>query len=98
MSLDTYVKGTKCWFTDVQEGWISATLNTTDVAADGKVTMTFVDDNGKVRLRNTYGSMLQNTEWSAFDPMTIFLLIRTYLFLSYLATIGPCLLVHTRQG
>jgi hypothetical protein len=54
MSLDTYVKGTKCWFTDVQEGWISATLNTTDVAADGKVTMTFVDDNGKVCRRTIH--------------------------------------------
>lgn len=72
MSLDTYVKGTKCWFTDVQEGWISATLNTTDVAADGKVTMTFVDDNGKVHFRNTYGSLLRDIECPAFDPMTIF--------------------------
>ena len=54
MSLDAYVKGTKCWFTDVQEGWISAALSTKDVAADGKVTMVFVDDNGKVCLRNTW--------------------------------------------
>ncbi|KAF9107889.1 Myosin type-2 heavy chain 1 [Mortierella sp. AM989] len=46
MSLDTYVKGTKCWFTDINEGWISAALATKDVAAD-KVTMTFTDDNGK---------------------------------------------------
>lgn len=48
MSLDTYAKGTQCWFTDEKEGWISATLSTKDVAADGKVTLTFVDDNGKV--------------------------------------------------
>ncbi|KAF9937697.1 Myosin type-2 heavy chain 1 [Mortierella antarctica] len=47
MSLETYVKGTKCWFTDATEGWISAELTTKDVAADGKVTLTFVDDNGK---------------------------------------------------
>ncbi|KAF9438402.1 Myosin type-2 heavy chain 1 [Entomortierella beljakovae] len=47
MSLDTYVKGTKCWFTDINEGWISASLSNKDVAADGKVTMTFTDDNGK---------------------------------------------------
>ncbi|KAF9995281.1 Myosin type-2 heavy chain 1 [Entomortierella chlamydospora] len=47
MSLDTYVKGTNCWFTDINEGWISASLVTKDVAADGKVTMTFTDDNGK---------------------------------------------------
>ena len=49
MSLETYVKGTKCWFADDKEGWISATLSTKDMAADGKVTLTFVDDNGKVR-------------------------------------------------
>jgi hypothetical protein len=48
MSLDTYIKGTQCWFIDEREGWISATLSTKDVAADGKVTLTFVDDNGKV--------------------------------------------------
>ncbi|KAF9420455.1 Myosin type-2 heavy chain 1 [Podila epigama] len=47
MALDTYIKGTQCWFTDDKEGWISATLTTKDVAADGKVTMTFVDENGK---------------------------------------------------
>ena len=48
MSLDTYIKGTQCWFTDEKEGWISATLSTKDVAADGKVTLTFVDEHGKV--------------------------------------------------
>jgi len=48
MSLDTYVKGTQCWFTDDKEGWISATLTTKDVVADGKVTLTFADENGKV--------------------------------------------------
>lgn len=48
MSLDTYVKGTQCWFIDDKEGWISATLSTKDVAADGKVTLTFVDEHGKV--------------------------------------------------
>ncbi|KAF9579807.1 Myosin type-2 heavy chain 1 [Lunasporangiospora selenospora] len=47
MSLETYVKGTKCWFVDDKEGWISADLDTKEVAADGKVTMSFVDENGK---------------------------------------------------
>ncbi|KAF9925847.1 Myosin type-2 heavy chain 1 [Linnemannia zychae] len=47
MSLDTYVKGTQCWFTDEKEGWISATLSTKDVVADGKVTLTFIDETGK---------------------------------------------------
>jgi hypothetical protein len=50
MSLDTYVKGTKCWFTDEKEGWISASLTTKDVGVDGKVTITFTDDTGKVLL------------------------------------------------
>ncbi|KAF9895908.1 Myosin type-2 heavy chain 1, partial [Lobosporangium transversale] len=47
MSLETYVKGTKCWFTDEKEGWISAALTNKEVTADGKVTLTFQDDNGK---------------------------------------------------
>lgn len=48
MSLNTYVTGTRCWFTDDKEGWISADLSTKDVTDDGKVTMTFVDESGKV--------------------------------------------------
>jgi len=46
--LDSYVKGTKCWFTDEKEGWVSAEMNTKDVTADGKVTMNFTDESGKV--------------------------------------------------
>ncbi|KAG0240728.1 P-loop containing nucleoside triphosphate hydrolase protein [Mortierella sp. GBAus27b] len=46
MSLETYEKGTKCWFTDQTEGWVSASMLTKEVAADGKVTMTFSDDSG----------------------------------------------------
>ncbi|KAK3824514.1 MAG: P-loop containing nucleoside triphosphate hydrolase protein [Linnemannia gamsii] len=69
MSLDAYVKGTKCWFTDVQEGWISASLSTTDVAADGKVTMTFVDDNGKDHVFSSTLTKIEEANGANLPPM-----------------------------
>ncbi|KAF9561042.1 Myosin type-2 heavy chain 1 [Mortierella alpina] len=69
MSLDTYVKGTKCWFTDATEGWISATLTTKDVAADGKVTLTFVDDDGKDHVFSSTLAKIKETNNAELPPM-----------------------------
>ncbi|KAF9302869.1 Myosin type-2 heavy chain 1 [Mortierella antarctica] len=69
MSLETYVKGTKCWFTDVNEGWISAALTTKDVAADGKVTLTFVDDNGKDHVFSSTMAKIQEANNTNLPPM-----------------------------
>ncbi|KAF9079944.1 Myosin type-2 heavy chain 1, partial [Mortierella sp. AD031] len=69
MSLETYVKGTKCWFTDVQEGWISAALSTKDVAADGKVTLTFVDDNGKDHVFSSTLAKIEESNNANLPPM-----------------------------
>ncbi|KAG0201484.1 Myosin type-2 heavy chain 1 [Mortierella sp. GBA30] len=69
MSLDTYDKGTKCWFTDEKEGWISATLTTKDVTADGKVTLTFVDDNGKDHVFSSTLAKIKETSNAELPPM-----------------------------
>jgi myosin-5 len=47
-SLEVFTTGTKAWFTDEKEGWVSATL--TSKSADGDtIKLTFRDDNdGKV--------------------------------------------------
>ncbi|KAG0093543.1 Myosin type-2 heavy chain 1 [Podila epicladia] len=69
MSLETYVKGTKCWFTDDKEGWISAALITKDVAADGKVTLTFADDNGKDHVFSSTMAKIQEANNTNLPPM-----------------------------
>ncbi|KAF8930467.1 Myosin type-2 heavy chain 1 [Dissophora ornata] len=69
MSLETYVKGTQCWFTDDKEGWISATLSVNDVAADGKVTLTFVDDNGKDHVFSSTLAKIEELKSANLPPM-----------------------------
>ncbi|KAG0202034.1 Myosin type-2 heavy chain 1 [Mortierella sp. GBA30] len=69
MSLETYVKGTNCWFTDDKEGWISAALTTKDVAADGKVTLTFVDDNGKDHVYSSTLAKIEAENGANLPPM-----------------------------
>ncbi|KAF9181513.1 Myosin type-2 heavy chain 1 [Haplosporangium sp. Z 767] len=69
MSLDTYVKGTKCWFVDEREGWISADLVTKDVSADGKVTMTFVDENAKEHVFSSTLAKIKESNAAGLPPM-----------------------------
>ncbi|KAG0233319.1 Myosin type-2 heavy chain 1 [Actinomortierella wolfii] len=62
-TLDAYIKDTKCWFTDAKEGWISGTLTNKEITADGKVTLTFVDDNGKDQVfTSTLAKIQENSE------------------------------------
>ncbi|KAG0220502.1 P-loop containing nucleoside triphosphate hydrolase protein [Mortierella sp. GBAus27b] len=69
MSLNTYVTGTKCWFTDEQEGWISADLTTKTVSDDGKVAMTFVDENGKEHAFTSTLAKIQESGNDVLPPM-----------------------------
>jgi myosin V len=43
-SLEVFTKGTKAWFTDEKEGWVSATLTSKSVDGD-KIKLLFRDDN-----------------------------------------------------
>lgn len=49
--LSSYVPGTKAWFTDKDEGWVSATLiKPVSKAANGEIKLYFtMDDNGAPR-------------------------------------------------
>jgi len=41
-------KGTRVWFTDKEQGWISAEVTNILRGSDDKIKLTFVDDRGKV--------------------------------------------------
>ncbi|KAF8978491.1 Myosin type-2 heavy chain 1 [Entomortierella lignicola] len=69
MSLDTYIKDTKCWFTDDKEGWISASLTSKEIGADGKVTITFVDDNGKDHVFSSTLAKIEASNNAILPPM-----------------------------
>ncbi|KAF9362537.1 Myosin type-2 heavy chain 1, partial [Mortierella sp. NVP85] len=69
MSLNAYVTGTKCWFEDDKEGWISADLSTKDVTDDGKVTMTFVDESGKDHVFTSTLAKIQESGNEILPPM-----------------------------
>ena len=43
-SLEVFTNGTKAWFTDEKEGWVSATLTSKSVDGD-KIKLLFRDDN-----------------------------------------------------
>lgn len=49
-SVEVYTKGTKAWFPDKEEGWVSASCisNTTE---NNKVTIVFEDDNDKEKVK-----------------------------------------------
>jgi hypothetical protein len=48
MAENIYSKGTRVWFTDKEQGWISAEVANVVKGSDDKIKLTFVDDRGKV--------------------------------------------------
>lgn len=48
MAENIYSKGTRVWFTDKEQGWISAEVTNVVKGSDDKIKLTFVDDRGKV--------------------------------------------------
>ena len=54
MAENIYSKGTRVWFTDKEQGWISAEV--TQVVRGGKeaIKLVFVDERGKVRLKGLH--------------------------------------------
>lgn len=52
-AVEVYTKGTRAWFPDDAEAWVSATCISNSITDDGKVRIVFEDDNnGKVSTRN----------------------------------------------
>ena len=51
MAENIYSKGTRVWFTDKEQGWISAEVTNVIKGSDDKIKLTFVDDRGKVSPR-----------------------------------------------
>ncbi|SRR6266849_7986974 len=48
MADNIYSKGTRVWFTDKEQGWISAEVTNILRSSGEKIKITFVDDRGKV--------------------------------------------------
>ncbi|KZO95749.1 hypothetical protein CALVIDRAFT_515524 [Calocera viscosa TUFC12733] len=44
---DIYARGTRVWFPDREDGWISGEVNVVTKSDDGKVKLSFVDERGK---------------------------------------------------
>jgi len=48
MAENIYSKGTRVWFTDKEQGWISAEVTNIVRGSEDKIKLIFVDDRGKV--------------------------------------------------
>lgn len=69
VSLDSYTKGTRAWFPDKDEGWLSAELQEKDVSPNGSVKLLFIDDHGKERQVTTTSNQIQKTKGSELPPL-----------------------------
>jgi len=49
MAENIYSKGTRVWFPDKEQGWISAEVTSVTRGADDSFKLGFVDERGKVR-------------------------------------------------
>lgn len=49
MAEHIYSKGTRVWFSDKEQGWISAEVTSVTRGADDSFKLGFVDERGKVR-------------------------------------------------
>ena len=54
MAENIYSKGTRVWFTDKDQGWISAEVTNVIRVPDDTIKLTFVDDRGKVSPRVSF--------------------------------------------
>jgi myosin-5 len=55
--VEVYTKGTKAWFSDKEEGWVSTTC-ISNKTIDDKVTLTFEEDNNEKVLPKYLGIFL----------------------------------------
>lgn len=50
MAENIYSKGTRVWFEDKDQAWISAEVTSVTKGADDSIKLIFVDERGKVRV------------------------------------------------
>jgi myosin-5 len=50
MAENIYSKGTRVWFEDKDQAWISAEVTSVTKGADDSIKLVFVDERGKVRV------------------------------------------------
>ncbi|KAG0149478.1 hypothetical protein CROQUDRAFT_653551 [Cronartium quercuum f. sp. fusiforme G11] len=69
VSLDAYVKGTRAWFPDKDQGWLSAELQDKEVSGSGTVKLVFIDANAKERIVTTTTDAIKTTRGSELPPL-----------------------------
>ncbi|KAI9478230.1 MAG: P-loop containing nucleoside triphosphate hydrolase protein [Benjaminiella poitrasii] len=68
-AIEVYTKGTKAWFADKEEGWVSASC-ISNKTEDDKVRITFEDDNdGKEHVFESTLSYITKTNGSTLPPL-----------------------------
>ncbi|KAI8583474.1 hypothetical protein K450DRAFT_223883 [Umbelopsis ramanniana AG] len=68
-SLEVFTKGTKAWFTDEKEGWVSATLTSKSVDGD-KIKLLFRDDNDdKEHVFESTLAQIEKSNGSSLPPL-----------------------------
>lgn len=58
MAENIYSKGTRVWFEDKEQAWISAEVNSATKGNDDAIKLVFLDERGKVRVDITIPSSL----------------------------------------
>ncbi|KAL1918088.1 uncharacterized protein VTP21DRAFT_3354 [Calcarisporiella thermophila] len=66
--LEAYSKGTRVWFSDEREGWISAQVTTKSVTGD-RLRLEFIDENGKEVVIDTTLANLEKTQYAELPPL-----------------------------
>lgn len=69
VSLDAYSKGTRAWFPDKDEGWLSAEVQDKEIATSGSVKLVFIDAHGKERVVTTTIDAVKQTRGSDLPPL-----------------------------
>jgi myosin-5 len=69
MAENIYSKGTRVWFTDKEQGWISAEVTNVVKGSDDKIKLAFIDDRGKVSAARLFFYHRQNLSLPWLEPL-----------------------------
>ncbi|KAL1924506.1 uncharacterized protein VTP21DRAFT_4160 [Calcarisporiella thermophila] len=67
-ALEAYTKGTRVWFVDEREGWVSAQVTAKDVQSD-RVRLVFTDEKGKETTIESTFANLEKTQFAELPPL-----------------------------
>ncbi|TFY72379.1 hypothetical protein EVG20_g642 [Dentipellis fragilis] len=94
MAENIYSKGTRVWFTDKEQGWISAEVTNVVKGADDKIKLSFVDERGKEITIDTTGKDIKAGK-DALPPLRNPPLLETADDLATLSHLNEPSVLHT---